>query len=149
MSRWCFLITILAIPCHRPSSLMLSLDESLDENTSSSNTKFFFPLRLGFLLLCSGMLMVMLVRAQNVEAGSSVFVFNDSVDGKVLGGCWIVSSAVLVGSTGRVIVEVSFTILLALAAASLFLIYYLSRKSFRRNFFCILCSCFDAIYSLQ
>ena len=109
---------------------MLSLDESLDENTSSSNTKFFFPLRLGFLLLCSGMLMVMLVRVRNVEAGSSVFAFNDAIDGKVLGGCWIVSSAVLVGSTGRVIVEVSFTILLALAAASLFLIYYLSRKSF-------------------
>ena len=43
--------------------------------------------------------MLMLVRALNVEAGSSVLVFNDATDGKVLGGSRIVSSAVLVGST--------------------------------------------------
>ena len=90
---------------------MLSLDESLDENTSSSNTKFFFPLRLGLLLLYSGMLMVMFVRALNVEAGSSIFVFKDAISGTVLVGWWIVSSADLVGSTGRAIVEVSFPFL--------------------------------------
>ena len=78
---------------------MLSLDEPLKESTSSSKTKFFFPLHSGLLLLFSGMQMLMLVRALNVEAGSSVLVFNDATDGKVLGGSRIVSSAVLVGST--------------------------------------------------
>ena len=90
---------------------MLSLDESLDENTSSSNTKIFFPLHLGLLPLCSGMLMGMFVRILNVEAGSSIFVFKDAISSTVLGGCWIVSSADLVGSTERVIVEVSFPFL--------------------------------------
>ena len=78
--------------------------------------------------------MVTFVRALNVEAGSSVFVFKDAISGTVLGGCWIASSADLVGSTGRVIVEVSFAFLLAFAAASLFLISFLSRKSFRQFF---------------
>ena len=81
MSWWCFLIT-----ATDSSSLMLSPDESLDKNTSSSNTKFFFPFRLGLLLLYSGMLMVMFVRALNVEAGSSIFVFKDAISGTVLGG---------------------------------------------------------------
>ena len=52
--------------------------------------------------------MGMLVRALNIEAGPSVFVFKDVIGGTVLGSCWIVSPAVLVGSTGQVIVEVSF-----------------------------------------
>ena len=43
--------------------------------------------------------MLILVRALNVEAGSSVLVFSDAIDGKVLGDSRIVSSAVLVGST--------------------------------------------------
>ena len=93
--------------------------------------------------------MVMFVRSLNVEAGSSVFVFKDAISGTVLGGCWIASSADLVGSTGRVIVEVSFAFLLAFAAASLFLIYFLSRKSFRRNSFCFFSSCFVAIFCFQ
>lgn len=33
--------------------------------------------------------MVMLARAIKVETGSSVFVFNEAVDGTVLGSCWI------------------------------------------------------------
>ena len=78
---------------------MLSLDESLDQNITKFNTKFFFPLCLGLLLLCSGMQIVMLVRALNVEAGSA-FVFKDAISGTVLGSCWIISSVVLVGSTG-------------------------------------------------
>ena len=69
--------------------------------------------------------MGMLVRALNVEAGPSVFVFKDVIGGTVLGSCWIVSPAVLVGSTGQVIVEVSFAFLLAFAGASLFLISFL------------------------
>ena len=112
---------------------MLSLDESLDQNTSLSNTKFFFPLCLGLLLLCTGMQIVMLVRALNVEAGSA-FVFKDAISGTVLRSCWIVSSVVLVGSTGQVIVQVSFAFLLAFVAASLFLISFLSPKSFRQIF---------------
>ena len=77
------------------------------------------------------MLMVMLVRTINTEAGSSVFVFEDDIDGAVLGSYRTVSSAVLVGSNGHVIVEVFFTFSLAFAAASLFLISFLSQRSFR------------------
>ena len=93
--------------------------------------------------------MVMFVRALNVEAGSFVFVFKDVISGTVLGGCWIASSADLVGSTGREIVQVSFAFLLAFAAASLFRISFLSRKFFRRNSFCFFSSNFAAIFSLQ
>ena len=46
------------------------------------------------------MLVVMSVRALNMEAGSSVFVYKDAIDGTVLGGCWIVSSLVFIGSIG-------------------------------------------------
>ena len=151
MSLWCFLITLSTIPCILLLFTNTSLDESLDENTSSSNTKIFFPVCLELLLLCSGMLMVMLVRALNVEAGCFVFVSKDVFvsNGTVLGGCWIVSAAVLVGSTGRVIVEVSLAFLLAFAAASLFLISFLSWKSFSHNSFCISSSCFDVVFSIQ
>ena len=74
--------------------------------------------------------MVMLVRAPNIEAHSLIFVFKDAISGTVLGGCWIVSSVLLVGSTRRVIVEVSFAFLLAFEAASVFLISFLSQKKF-------------------
>ena len=76
--------------------------------------------------------MVMLVRAPNIEADSFIFVSKYAISGTVSGGCWIVSSVVLVGSTGRVIVEVSFAFLLAFEAASLFFISFLSQKSFRQ-----------------
>ena len=33
--------------------------------------------------------MVMLARAMKAEACSSVFVFNEAVDGPVLGSCWM------------------------------------------------------------
>lgn len=79
--------------------------------------------------------MVILVRAVKAEAGASIFVFTVTIDNTVLGGCWIVSSAVLVGLTGNVIFEVSLVFFLPFAAASLFLIYFLLRKSFRCNFF--------------
>ena len=74
--------------------------------------------------------MVMLVRAPNIEAHSLIFVSKNAINGTVLGGCWIISSVLLVGSTRQVIVEVSFAFLLAFEAASLFLISFLLQKKF-------------------